>query len=110
MLLNFWTPEDNFSSTISEGLANVYKKYHSKGFEIFNVALTDNEKLWLTSQHNLSIPGIHVIDKDPKSVNAAVYNVKTIPASFLIDKKGNIVARDLFGDNLRDKLKELFRQ
>tara|TARA_B100000768_G_scaffold28189_1_gene26497 strand:+ start:956 stop:1099 length:144 start_codon:yes stop_codon:yes gene_type:complete len=45
---------------------------------------------------------------DPKSETAKVYGVKSIPSTFLINKEGKIIAKDLNGTLLNQKLSEIF--
>ena len=91
-LINFtayaleWSPELNMT------LAELYATYHSKGLEIYQVSLDDDLHFWKNAASNL--PWVCV--RDPQSVYssvAALYNVRQLPALFLLDKKGNLVKR-----------------
>ena len=56
------------------------------------------------------LPWISVTDlRGRASSSLALYNVQRIPANFLIDRDGSIVAKDLYGKSLESKLAELIR-
>ncbi len=88
-----------------------YNKYHKKGFNIVGLSFDQKKKAWLDAIKELNMPWIHLSDlKGWKTVAARVYNVEGIPACFLVDPKGIIVARDLRGPQLEAKLREIFGQ
>jgi len=73
-------------------LAEIYEKYKSKGFEIYQVSLDPDEHFWKNTSVNL--PWITV--RDPQSIQSDIlrkYNVSELPASFIRDGNGEIVAR-----------------
>jgi peroxiredoxin len=109
ILVNFWSPQVEDCIYELQSLRLIYKDYHKKGFEIYNVALSDDKKAWLIAAKN-SLPGINVIDIDAaNSKFARFYNVTKLPASYLIGSKKDIVAKDLFGEKLKEKLIELLK-
>lgn len=72
-------------------LRELYDAYHDDGFEIFQVALDDDKLFWLEQTRNL--PWICV--RDPHAPNCKyllTYNVQAIPAWFLVNREGDIVA------------------
>jgi len=88
----------------------LYNKYHAQGFEVFSVSLDANEDQWkkaiakdglVWKNHGCDFSGWN-------SAPAQMYSVKSIPATFLLDKKGKVIAKDVRGDELAAKLKELF--
>ncbi|MGC8803076.1 MAG: peroxiredoxin family protein, partial [Bacteroidales bacterium] len=89
LLLTFWSPIDPDCQIAMNTYATLYHKYHSRGFELYNVALFDDAGYWknLVKKHNL--PGIHVIDEgSTNSATVRVYNVQQLPANVLLSKKG----------------------
>jgi uncharacterized protein (UPF0332 family)/glutathione peroxidase-family protein len=73
-------------------LAIVYEQYRSQGFQIYQISLDSDAHFWKNTAINL--PWICVLD--PQSVNSEIakkYNVREIPAGFILDKKGEIVKR-----------------
>ncbi len=82
------------------------KRKLSTGFKVFNVSLDNNKMRWTSAitQDQLDWP-YHVSDlKGWGSEVGAKYKVKSIPANFLIDAKGLIIARNLRGKALDDFL------
>lgn len=79
-------------------LRDLYNKYAGQGLEIFQVSLDADEHFWKTSADNL--PWVCVRDGNGVySTNAAVYNVREVPAYFLINRKNELSAR---GDEVKD--------
>ncbi|MHC5362534.1 redoxin domain-containing protein [Myroides sp. LJL110] len=89
-------------------LVELYKKYHSKGLQIIGVSLDKDKDKWLQAieQDNLSWPQVSnlLYFKDPI---ANTYEIKSIPATFIVDQKGVIIAKDLTPAQLTAKLAEL---
>jgi len=82
----------DFSPKHNMDLNNLYGRYQSRGFEIYQVSFDSDEHFWKTSAANL--PWLTV--RDPRSVNStllATYNVRQIPTAFLINHEGDIIAR-----------------
>ena len=109
VLLSFWSSIS--SDCIAENLdfKQLYNNYKSKGFEIYQVSLDQDQDTWKKAVKFDELPWISVIEDDPKKVaTARLYNVQAIPANYLYDKQGNIIAKDLHGKNLQLKLNQLF--
>lgn len=89
-------------------LAN-YQNYKSKGFDIYGVSLDKNKKSWQKAVENDGIEWTTVSDlKMWQSPTVTDYMIKSIPDNVLVDASGKIVAKNLRGDSLTAKLKELF--
>ena len=92
VILNFTMQNQQFSPALNKLLNDVYTKYKSRGLEIFQVALDDNEAQWM--QAVASLPWISMRDPNGEySVNASAYNITQLPAVFIINRKGEIVER-----------------
>lgn len=90
-------------------LVKTYNEFHAKGFEIYGVSFDKERAKWLDAiaQHKLN--WIHVSDLNGFDNQAAKdYAVRGIPSNFLIDAQGVIVAKNLRGEALYEKIKELF--
>ncbi len=73
-------------------LRELYGKYHSRGLEIYQIALNGDEHYW--KQQTEALPWICV--RDPKGIESptvGIYNVKALPEFFLIDRDNNLVSR-----------------
>ncbi len=100
ILIDFSAFEMKESVVNTFSLRELYNKYHSRGFEIYQVSLDQNKQLW---QHSIeNIPWVSVRDiNGPNTKYAESYNVTTLPTNFLMDKKGNILARSLAFEELK---------
>jgi thiol-disulfide isomerase/thioredoxin len=109
VLLDFWASWCGPCRKENPNVVNVYKKYKDKGFTVYSVSLDNAKANWVDaiSKDNL-IWTSHVSDlKGWKSSAAALYGVKGIPATFLIDQQGKIIAVNLRGETLEESLKSL---
>jgi hypothetical protein len=94
ILIDFSAYELKQSVDYTFSLRELYTKYHRRGFEIYQISLDQNKQFWLESTKN--IPWICVRDLNGPDTKVAVsYNISDLPTSFLMDKKGNIIARSL---------------
>lgn len=92
ILLSFWASWSQESVNKNLELIDIYKKYHHKGFEIYQVSLDTKIENWKRSVNFDQLPWINVIDTDGRtSYYARLYNVKKIPANFLINPEGEII-------------------
>lgn len=92
VLLDFVVYSADFSPKHNIDLNNLYSRYSSRDFEIYQVSLDSDEHFWKISADNLPWVTVH----DPRSVSSPVlstYNVREIPTAFLIDREGDLVAR-----------------
>mgnify|MGYP002613714745 FL=1 len=86
-----------------------YEKYHSKGFEIVGISFDTKAEAWKAAIKNLNMKWPQLSDlKGWKSAGKDVYGISSIPSSILLDKEGKIIAIDLRGEKLGEKLKELY--
>ncbi len=110
VILSFWASWDKPSRTANKSLKSIYKKYHKKGLEIYQVSLDRSKVLWENAIKADDLPWINVSDlRYTESVPAKVYNVKSIPSNFIINRKGEVVGKNLYGQRLDEKMKELLR-
>ncbi len=112
VLLDFWSAELGNSNTLNAELKETYKKYAEAptSFEVYQVAADTSKPLWINAVQEQQLPWISVSDLRGKTSTALrLYNVQKLPANFLIDKEGVIVAKDIYGKSLDQKLAELTR-
>ena len=110
VILSFWASWDKASRGANNQLKAIYKKYHKKGLEIYQVSLDRSKVLWENAIKTEKLPWINVSDlRYTESIPAKTYNVRQLPANFIISRKGGIIGKDLFGQRLEEKMKELFR-
>ncbi len=109
VLLDFWASWCKPCRMENPNVVANYEKYKDKGFTVYSVSLDENKAAWekAITADNLSW-GNHVSDLQGWSSSAAaLYGVRSIPASFLLDENGSIVASNLRGPALEKKLIEI---
>lgn len=108
ILLHFWSAAIGNGNVVNADLKEIYNKYKDLGFEIYQVGIDTSKPTWINAIQEQQLPWISVSDlKGETSPSLGEYNVKRIPANFLIDREGNIVAKDIAGDKLEDEIKKL---
>ncbi len=92
IVLNFTSYQADESPAFNRELNRLYEKYHERGLEIFQVAFDEDEFAW--RQAAAPLPWITVYNSAADGASALVnYNVGTLPATFVIDRNGDVVAR-----------------
>jgi peroxiredoxin len=88
----------------------MYNKFKDKGFAIYSVSLDQAKANWTKAIQNDNLTWTHVSDlKFWQSAAAQQYGVQAIPATFLLDKDGKIIAKNLRGEALEQKLEEILK-
>jgi thiol-disulfide isomerase/thioredoxin len=107
-LLDFWASWCTPCRFSNKNLIKLYNKYKPSGFEILSVSLDDNKREWMKAVNKDKITWLQINDPDgPDAKSAAKWQVDAIPASFLIDKNGNVVAINAEKKELESKIREL---
>ena len=108
ILLSFWSAESGRMNNVNAELKSVYERFAERGFEIYQVAIDTSKALWINAVQEQRLPWISVSDMlGDRSPVLGMYNVRTLPANFLIDKEGNIVAKNIYGKDLELQLENL---
>ena len=92
VLINFTAYQTEWSPALNMALGELYTKYHEEEHDIYLVSLDSDLNFWSNGASNLPWVTVH----DPQSVYsqvAGLYNVKQLPALFILDRKGNLVKR-----------------
>lgn len=108
VLLHFWSATVGNSNAMNADLKEIYSKYKEQGFEIFQVAIDSSKALWINAVQEQKLPWISVSDLlGESSPTLGAYNITNLPANFLIDREGNIVGKNLAGEELESQIKKL---
>ncbi|MBQ0721799.1 MAG: TlpA family protein disulfide reductase, partial [Gammaproteobacteria bacterium] len=113
-LIDFWAAWCAPCRKENPNVVNVYNKYHEKGLEIIGVSLDgtpqqkDAKQAWMDAIEKDKLTWNHVSNlqyfNDPI---AKQFNINSIPATFLIDAEGKIIAKNLRGPALEEKIASL---
>ncbi len=108
VLLDFWAASSPKCRLMNAELRELWNDLHDAGFEVYQVGVDTNKPQWVNTVLEQHVPWITVCDfEGANSLPVRVYNVKEVPANFLIDRNGNIVDRNVYGDRLRARVKQL---
>ena len=107
ILLHFWSAAVGNSNSFNADLKKVYEKYHDHGLEIFQVAVDTSKALWINTVQDQQLPWISVCDLlGEASPVVGAYNVSSLPSNYLISRDGNILGKDLMGEQLEQAIKK----
>jgi thiol-disulfide isomerase/thioredoxin len=108
-LIDFWASWCGPCRRENPNVVRAYTKYHDKGFNIISVSLDKKggESAWKSAIIKDKMNWNHVSRLMYFGPLAKLYNVNSIPATFLLDEKGIIIAANLRGEQLHIKLEEL---
>ena len=98
VLIDFTVYNNAMSAAHNLALRELYNKYASQGFEIYQISLDGDEHFWKTSADNL--PWVCVRDANGAySSYISLYNVTNLPSVFLVNRNNELSAR---GENIKD--------
>ncbi|MCC8019220.1 MAG: TlpA family protein disulfide reductase [Rikenellaceae bacterium] len=108
ILLDFWTVTSADNRLLNAELKEIYNKYRNSGFEIYQVSVDRTKSDWVLAVQDQRLPWISVNDfRGSSSLPVTLFNVQQVPSNFIIDRNGEIAGRDLYGENLEKKIREL---
>ncbi len=110
VLISFWASWSPESRNENKNIVELYRKYYNAGFRIFQISLDKSKDKWLAAiQEDYLQYFAHVSDlKYWQSEPAKLFGIKRLPSNFLIDNEGKIVAKDILGKDLDERLAEIY--
>ena len=110
-IIDFWASWCRPCRIENPNLVRLYKRMHDKGLEIVGVSLDKNKASWIKAIEDDGLTWNHVSNlkywRDPIALQ---YGVRSIPAAFVLNKEGVIVAKNLRGAQLDAKIEELLNE
>ncbi len=111
LLIDFWASWCGPCRRENPNVVRIYNDYKDKGFEIIGVSFDESKSKWIDAIHQDQLTWPHISDlKGWQSYAAKLYSIQAIPATILLDREGIIIAKNLRGEALREKLEEIYKQ
>jgi len=108
LLVDFWAAWCGPCRRENPNVVSVYKEFNKKGFDVFGVSLDQKKDDWVKAISDDKLTWTHVSDLQYWNNSAAkIYAVSAIPANFLLDEQGVIIGKNLRGEDLAAKVKEV---
>ena len=110
VLIDFWSAEVGNSNALNADLKEIYEKFKSKGFCVYQVSADTSKVAWITAVQEQRLPWISVCDfMGEFSPMLRSYNVRKLPSNFLIDREGRIIAKDIYSNALESRLETILK-
>ncbi len=107
ILLDFWSAESGSSNRHNVELKEIYNTYSGSDFEVYQVGVDTSKAAWISTVQAQKLPWVSVSDlQGTRSQALGLYNITNIPSNVLISKSGDIVARNIYGDELAKMVSE----
>lgn len=110
VLVDFWASWCGPCRAENPNVLKAYNKYKDKNFTVVGISLDDKGDKWKKAIRDDHMPWVELSDlKGWKNEVSDYFGIQGIPSNLLIDPSGKIVARDLRGEGLDEKLNELLK-
>lgn len=110
VLVDFWASWCGPCRMEYPYIHKAYNEFKDKNFEVIGVSLDDKKDLWVNAIKDNHFDWIEVSDlKGRQNEVAVAYGISAIPQSLLVDPNGIIIAKNLRGNDLIEKLKEVIK-
>lgn len=111
VLIDFWASWCAPCRASNPRVVKLYNKYKSQGFEVFGVSIDSKKSAWLKAIKHDNLTYTQVNDDGGWDARTTLaYGVDAIPATFMLDKEGKVVAIDLEGKALEAKVKAMLEE
>lgn len=110
VLVDFWASWCAPCRAENPNLVKAYQQLKGKNFEVVGVSLDQGKQAWAAAVEKDNLPWIHVCDmKGWKNDVATMYGISSVPQNLLINPQGVIIAKNLRGEDLTEKLMALIK-
>ena len=111
VLLDFWASWCGPCMKEMPTMKEIYNTYAARGLQMIGISFDSKRDAWLNAIRRLELPWVHLSDlKGWKSIASETYGVRAIPETVLITPDGKILAIGLRGQELKEKLAEIFAE
>lgn len=109
-LLEFWASFNETCRDRNVDLVKLYRDYMSSGLEILSISFDETKELWMKAVGEDGMTWAQASDLlGPRSPLFSEFYIQNIPFNILLDKENRIVAKNIEGKELQDKIKELLK-
>ncbi len=110
VLVDFWASWCGPCRKEMPYVITAYEQFHPKGFEVVGVSFDQKKDAWINAIQQMGMQWPQMSDlKGWKCAASDLYGVSSIPSNVLVDPQGKIVAMDLRGEKLLNKLNEIYQ-
>jgi len=110
VLVDFWASWCRPCRLENPNVVAAYNNFKEKGFTVLSVSLDSNREQWIAAIQTDQLAWDNISDlKGGANAAALLYGIQSIPQNLLIDKTGKIIAKNLRGPALEEKLKEFIK-
>ena len=109
VLVDFWASWCVPCRKENPNVVKAYQKFHDKGFEIVGVSLDTKKEAWMKAIEKDQLNWFHVSDlKGWDSELVKEYGIKSVPSSFILNREGKVIAKNLRAEKLLEQLEKIF--
>jgi peroxiredoxin len=104
IILSFWSTTEPTHKIFNAELKELYDKYKNRGLEVYQVCADTDKTAWASQVKAQGLEWVSVCDPGNMSGTLNLYNITNIPTLYIIDKKGDIVDKDVFDMSKLEKV------
>lgn len=109
LLVDFWAAWCRPCRAENPNVVEAYNKFHDKGFDVLGISFDDAHDRWLEAIEMDGLKWQQLSDlKGWQNTAGKLYGIQSIPQNVLINPEGIIIEKNLRGEDLQNKLAELF--
>ncbi len=110
VLIDFWASWSQPCRKENKDILDAYYRFNHLGFDVIGVSLDKDREEWLKAIKEDKLPWTHLSDlRQWNSIMVRLYSIESIPYNVLVDSKGNIIGKNLNGENLITTLDKLLK-